>query len=222
MFGNLFSLENIKIMIVRLPIILFFALPMHEYAHSLVAYWFGDRTAKSQGRLTINPFAHLDPMGVLCMVFFGFGWARPVPVSPINLKHKPWSWSLVGLAGPVSNMILAFVFYLTYKLLEVFNFAFIGNEWIDLIFYVAVMVNVGLAVFNLLPIPPLDGFNVIVGFLPPKVQLFVSKYGRYMTIIFIVLLFLDVLNPILIFLQGFVFEIIQYPADWIVNLVKSI
>ena len=141
-------------------IVLLTALPLHECAHAWVADKMGDHTARYQGRLTLNPLRHLDPMGAILMLVAGFGWAKPVPINPRTFKNPKQGMALSALAGPMSNLLLAFVSAILYK---VFAYAGIAADGMWLltsladIFYLMMSLNVGLAVFNLLPIPPLDG-----------------------------------------------------------------
>lgn len=152
---------------------LLLVLPLHEAAHAFVAYRFGDDTAARQGRLTVNPFAHLDPIGSLLIVLTGFGWAKPVPINPLRMKKYRAGISLTALAGPVSNLLAAFVAALVYSLIMMtkYGIAAIANYHFGtgvtplfcvlMLMVYLVEVNVGLAIFNLIPLPPLDGFNVL-------------------------------------------------------------
>ncbi|MBO5103676.1 MAG: site-2 protease family protein [Ruminococcus sp.] len=150
-------------------ITLLLVLPIHEAAHGLVAKWCGDDTAEREGRLTLNPFAHLDPLGSILIVLSGFGWAKPVPVNPMRMKKYRAGFALTALAGPVSNLLAAFVSILVWALLlctESGMTAYLSGEItpmysVLLLLQFLFSVNVGLALFNLIPFPPLDGFNVL-------------------------------------------------------------
>ena len=149
-------------------IVLFSAITVHEYAHGLVAYKLGDPTAKYAGRLSLNPMSHLDPIGALCMVFFRFGWAKPVPVNPMYFTDRKRDNALVALAGPLSNILLAFVS----TVITAFYYVYIGirfdNFLVDFIYIVLIqlaLVNISFAVFNLIPFPPLDGSKILGAFL---------------------------------------------------------
>ena len=188
-------------LLLSLPIILF-ALSLHEAAHGFVASKLGDPTAKNLGRLTVNPFKHLDPLGFICMVIFGFGWAHPVPINSRYFKKPRRDMALTALAGPVSNLIAAAVFALLYGLgVFFFNFAalkglftstsvFTLAQYFTYFLYYGISLNVTLAVFNLIPIPPLDGSRIICAFLPPAAAQKYMKYERFLSIGLLALLFI--------------------------------
>ena len=144
------------------------ALSFHEFAHALVAYLLGDDTAKKQGRLTLNPLAHLDPMGTLFLLIFRIGWAKPVPFNMHNFKRPKLYSILTAFAGPVANFILAYVLFWCMKLFPIFNFTPNIFKSLNQLFGTAAHINVMLGVFNLLPIPPLDGSHLIHAFLYDK------------------------------------------------------
>ena len=162
-------------------------LSIHEYAHAYAAHKLGDDTAKNLGRLTLNPLKHLDPIGALCMLFFRFGWAKPVPINPRNFRDPKKGFALSALAGPLVNLIIAFFFsgiYLfTYYSLRgvmfeadsfALNLARNGLTFLQIFF----SVNLGLGIFNLLPIPPFDGSRLLNVIFPPKIYFEVMKYER--------------------------------------------
>lgn len=175
-------------------LMVFISLPLHELAHAFVAYKLGDDTAYYQGRLTLNPFAHLDLLGTISMVLFGYGWAKPVPVNPIRFKgNMRRGMALCALAGPVSNLILAFIFLVLSKLVLLLGGA-TGNDFFFFLFsilYVMYASNIGLAFFNLLPIPPLDGSRVLNYFLPYKAQRFMDNLERYSSYIILAVFVID-------------------------------
>ncbi|MEI6288300.1 MAG: site-2 protease family protein [bacterium] len=144
-------------------------LAMHEFFHAATATYFGDDTAKMQGRLTLNPLKHLDPVGFLMLVFIGFGWAKPVPVNPYNLRNRRWSMGLIAAAGPFSNLLGVIIFGL---LLKFFDPILGPVNLLIILLYLLVTVNTILMTFNLLPIPPLDGSNVLFAILPDKYNQF--------------------------------------------------
>jgi Zn-dependent protease len=161
-------------------------LTFHEYAHGYIAYKLGDNTAKSLGRLSLNPIKHLDPFGAVCMLLFHFGWAKPVPINPRNFKNPKRDFALVALAGPLSNLILAFISAFFYLLLRaVFYGMSFPSDFLYRLAYNALLfiyifhsINLGLAIFNLIPVPPLDGSRILNVVLPPKVYFGIMKYER--------------------------------------------
>lgn len=169
------------------------ALTFHEYAHAVVAYKLGDPTAKYSGRLTLNPIPHVDPIGMLMLFFAGFGWAKPVPVNPYNLNNPKRDMVLVSLAGPLSNVILAIAFALLFGVFYAF-----GSQVLVDVVYKIIWINVVLAVFNMLPIPPLDGSKILAGILPGD-STWLNYLEQYGFIILIILLLTGILRPILMF-----------------------
>ena len=165
--------------ILALVIPILFALTIHELSHGLVALHFGDPTAKNAGRLTLNPLAHLDPIGTLMLFIVHFGWAKPVPVNPAYFKDPKKDMIWVSLAGPVSNIILAF---LTGMIIRVVGMEMSNNftfNFFKLMLYYSLTINLALAVFNLIPIPPLDGSKILQGLLPPKYDEIMYNLERY-------------------------------------------
>lgn len=158
-------MSETQIFLIRIPAILI-ALTVHEYAHGYIAWVKGDSTAKNSGRLTFNPFAHIDPIGALMLLWGPFGWAKPVPVNPINLDNPKRDMIFVSAAGPVSNIILALIFGYSLRLLKLAGaYSFLSSGLIIFI-HLCVIINIGISFFNLIPIPPLDGSNILMGFLP--------------------------------------------------------
>jgi len=169
---QLLFLDPATFLIIFISIIL--AISLHEYFHAWMAYFLGDSTAKQQGRLTINPFVHLDSMGTISILLFGFGWGKPVPFNPNNLKNRKWGPTLVGLAGPISNFFMASTVGLIMRFFPnldpVFKFYFSFFIWINLI----------LGVFNLMPIPPLDGSHIFLAAASEKVKIFFIKNSIFL------------------------------------------
>ncbi|MDR5658165.1 site-2 protease family protein [Serpentinicella sp. ANB-PHB4] len=197
---------NINRIIYILPGILL-ALTVHEYSHGLSAYYLGDHTAKKYGRLSLNPIKHIDPFGFFMLFIFGFGWAKPVPVNPNNFKRRKLGYFIVSISGPLSNFILAIV--LTIILGVQTNF--LVNPYLNQILLSAVYINVILGVFNLFPIPPLDGSKILMLLLPSKMENLFYKLERYSFIFLILLLYLGVIEKVL-------FPIVDFLVYSILNL----
>jgi Zn-dependent protease len=159
---------------VLMAIPLLYSIIFHELAHGWVAYRMGDPTAKMMGRLSLNPLKHLDPIGTLMLFFVGFGWAKPVPVNFLNLRPRRAGLILVSAAGIVTNMLLALIAYLWLGRISVYS-----NHMLAEILNNLMWINAGLAVFNLVPIPPLDGSKILMGFLPARYQYYLARLERY-------------------------------------------
>lgn len=183
-------------------IVLFTAISVHEFSHGYVAYKLGDPTAKNMGRLTLNPLAHLDPLGALMMIFCRFGWANPVPVNPYYFKEPKKDMALVAIAGPLSNILLAFLSRTVYSLALVLAIKFqvadnIVVSFLLKLFIACAELNIYFAVFNLIPFPPLDGSKILFSVLPNEMYNRLLTYERYGTIVLIILSFSGILGKIL-------------------------
>ena len=194
----MFGLPSISTLVITIPVFLL-ALTIHEFAHGWVANSLGDPTARLQGRLTLNPLAHLDPIGTLAIVFIGFGWARPVPVDTRYLQRPQRDMMLIAAAGPASNLLLGVASAFCARMLP---WSGASPEWIWLVkpvllmLYTSVGANVILAVFNLLPIPPLDGSRVLTGLLPVRQAISYSRLEPYGFIIIFLLFITGIMDPI--------------------------
>ncbi|MEG6521057.1 site-2 protease family protein [Desulfotomaculum sp. 1211_IL3151] len=205
----MFNFPTIQELLLMAPPILF-ALTLHEYAHAFTAYRLGDKTAYYEGRLTANPLKHLDPLGTLLLFLAGFGWAKPVPVNPFHFDDRKKGMMLVSLAGPMTNLLLAFLGAIVLGLLK-------PTGGLSFMLGYFIYINVLLAVFNLLPIPPLDGSKILAGLLPGPQQ-WLYQLERYGTAILLVLIFFGFLSPILRF---FIYPIVNLLST-LANLIAGL
>lgn len=221
MFNNL--LYRFLNLILTLPAVLL-AISVHETAHGYAAYKMGDPTAKYSGRLSLNPFAHFDLVGFLCMLFFHFGWAKPVPINPDNFKDRKKGVILVSLAGPVSNLAMAIISAVILGIVGKFTgFAALfsnvtslkGLNVLIVMLYYCIIINVGLMIFNLIPIPPLDGSRVLTEFLPGRIKYKFYRYERYSFLALLLIIYTGILDPILNFLTNLILQ----PIFKIVNFI---
>ena len=248
-------MEYLTQLVLRLPAVLI-AICMHESAHGWVANRCGDPTARLMGRITLNPVKHFDPAGMLCLVFFGVGWAKPVPINPLHFRNYRKDDLKVSLAGVTTNLILALVFLIpTYA---VFTRAFVSFREMYLYYYYlpdgaracyevamlnpsvivetwgaipgylyemlanVVVVNLSLAIFNLIPIPPLDGSHILGYFTSSKVDAFFYKNQRVISIVFMVILVTGVLSGPIGFVEQHIYNLLLTLTNWIPNLLGTL
>ncbi|USK33786.1 site-2 protease family protein [Bacillus sp. F19] len=187
-----FDLELIPYVVIVLAI----AFTVHEFAHAYVAYKFGDPTAKNQGRLTLSPLAHLDPIGTLLIFIAGFGWAKPVPVNRFYFKNPRLAGVLVSAAGPLSNLVIAFIgLAVWYILLSTGALSSLSSgmaEGVHQFFNILIFLNITLFIFNLFPFPPLDGYRIIEDLAPSGVRAKMTQFESYGMVVFLIL----VLTPL--------------------------
>lgn len=205
---------DIKSIIINFGVLVI-CLTVHEFSHAYVALKMGDPTAERNGRLTLNPLAHLDPLGTLMILFVHFGWAKPVPINPNNFRNYKKGIILTSLAGPISNFLMAILGAFLARYIFRFN-----NEGLKQFILIFVMLNLVLGIFNLLPFPPLDGSRLVTVFIPPKyehINIFLERYGFFFLVgllIFIPYLVPNfdligkLVEPIIIFL----FNLFKVPA----------
>lgn len=177
--------------------VMFCVLPIHEYAHAFVATKLGDQTARLSGRLTINPLAHLDPFGALLILIAGFGYAKPVPVNPRNFRNRKLGMALTAAAGPFSNLVMSFTFILCFCGMYKLSYSSANNMFLNAMasfFMYAAQINISLAVFNLLPVPPLDGSRILSLIIPNQYYYKVVQYERYIVYGVLILVLTGALN----------------------------
>ena len=202
--GLISLLISNPIMFIVLAIPLLYSVILHEIAHGLVASWFGDDTARYSRRLTLNPMEHLDPIGTLMLLFVGFGWAKPVPVNYNNLSNARLGVISVALAGCVTNVLIAMVSIFLLQFQIVYT-----NPVLSTILPILIKINIILAAFNLIPIPPLDGSKVLMGFLPWEAQAKLARIEPYGFFIIIILLYAGILHPVIDFMQSLLYGLIS-------------
>lgn len=203
-------------------LVLFTAVPVHECAHAWVAEKMGDDTGRKQGRITLNPFAHLTLWGSLMMILVGFGWGKPVMVDSRNFKNPKKGMVLTSLAGPASNFIMAFLSMIVYKVLAFLSFAKDSStlDMLATVFVYITLINISLAVFNFLPIPPLDGSKIFNAILPEKWYFTIMKYENFIFIALIVLVYSGLLDAPLSFLQDKVIDIMLFLTGWVDKIMS--
>lgn len=206
-------------------------LPLHEYAHAWAAHKLGDDTAMYQGRLTLNPIAHIDPLGALCLLIGGFGWAKPVPVDPTRFSRKHsmrTGMALTAFAGPAANLIVAFLGMIVYRIYLCTNYYTtymadymagegINNapEIVERMLYLFVTINIGLCVFNMVPIPPLDGSKILGAITSNKVDRWFMRNQQTVRIVFFVVLVTGILSLPLMIVENAMFGLFTFLTNWI-------
>lgn len=222
--GGNFSILNVIIYLISTAAVIFITLPIHEWAHGFAATRLGDPTPKWQGRLSLNPLAHLDPIGAISILLFGFGWARPVQINPRYFKNVKAGMAITALAGPLANLVMA----LASVLIGNIGLLIYGYTEIEILYYIAIFfsfvasINISLAVFNLIPIPPLDGSRLLGVILPDRIYYRIMQYERYLFYVVLLLLATDVLTVPLALISGLVKNLYLFLSglvfpDWVVN-----
>lgn len=199
--------------------VVFCTLPIHEYAHAYVATKLGDSTARHSGRLTLNPMAHIDKFGALMIVLVGVGYAKPVPVNPMNFKHPKRDMALTAIAGPISNILVAAVCILFQNIMVAFSMRGLFSMAFYMFFEFAALINISLAVFNLLPIPPLDGSRLLQLFIPDKYYFKMLQYERYIVLAIFLLMFTGILNRPLSWLQHVIYSLLNFVIGFPFRLI---
>lgn len=217
-FNDDLTVYNVVLLLLTYAALIFVCLPLHELSHGFIAYKLGDNTAKWHGRLTLNPLKHLDLFGTLMLVLCGFGYAKPVPVNPYNFRKPKNGMALTALAGPASNLLMAIIAVGLFRLVYFFcdattiEFGGIHGEILYYAYFILIRVfasvNLGLTVFNLLPIPPLDGSRIFAAILPDRWVQTMERYEMYVQVALMAVLLTGVLDTPLYWLRhGFGFVI---------------
>ena len=214
---NIFSKEGLISFLYTLPALLF-CLSVHEFAHAYTAYKLGDRTQKAMGRLTLNPFSHIDIAGFICIALFGFGWGKPVMIDDRNFKNKAAGNALTAFAGPFSNIVMAILFTIILKILLITGVilptinSVVGSIILSMLI-LTIQFNVVFAIFNLIPIPPFDGSRILYFFLPAKGREYMYKIEQYSFVIVLVILVTGIgsklVSPIVSFVLGLLSKFIM-------------
>ncbi len=205
-------------------IVLITTIPVHEAAHAWVADKMGDPTGRYRGRLTLNPMAHFDPVGSIALLLTGIGWAKPVPVNPLNFQNSKKGMAITAAAGPASNLILAFISLIVTKIIMYFGYMFgfgtLANTLFT-VFYTMCSINISLAIFNLMPFPPFDGSRIFNYFLSDKYYFKIMQYEQQIFMGLFVLLWLGVFDVPLSFLSGLVYTIMD-KATFFIDVIFRI
>lgn len=185
----------------------------HEFAHGAVAYLLGDSTPKKNGRLTLNPLSHVDIVGLIMLFFMNFGWAKPVHTNPSNFKNRKLATTLVALAGSVANILIAVFLTALLRILFLVNLDLNSYYLVYDIIHYGVMINIVLGIFNLLPIPPLDGSKILFNFIPPRSYFKIIRYEYILQIVLLLLLFTGIIpsliNPLVDYSMKFLYSLFQ-------------
>lgn len=211
------SLVDIVVSILSSLAVIFLTMPIHEFAHAYAATRLGDPTPRYTGRLTLNPFKHIDYFGALCIILFGFGYAKPVQVNPRNFDNPKTGMALTAFAGSASNILLAFVAVFISAPIQRMAYTLSSEAiyYVSLFFYYIAAINISLAVFNLIPVPPLDGSRLLAVVLPDRLYYKLMQYERYLYYLVLLLIATDVLDRPLSMITSRLMQLIS----WLPNLI---
>lgn len=198
------------------------AIPFHEAGHALASWLLGDPTAKQEGRLSLNPFRHFDLWGTLCMIFVGVGWAKPVSTDPRNFKNLKAGMALTALAGPVANLLLAYLAMVVWKILYYWADVNAATVFAARFLQYLVYMDVALAVFNLIPVPPLDGSRVLLAVLPQRIYFGLMRYERVILVVLLAAVWGGFLDGPLSVLNNAVWDLLDLGTGYIDNLAYSV
>ncbi len=226
------NLDSIDVLqIITKILIIFLVLPIHECAHAWAAHKMGDETAAYSGRLTLNPLAHIDILGALCLLITGFGWAKPVPINPLKFKKQRFGIAITAAAGPLSNLAVSFIAMIIYRIvlsLPGGSGYFLssagditGGFVILYILQFFILVNIGLAIFNLIPIPPLDGSKIISYFTSAKLDRWIYEHQLIVNAVFFAVILTGILSKPLNIIGGYVYDLFWFITNFIPKLMGA-
>lgn len=226
------NLDSIDVLqIITKILIIFLVLPIHECAHAWAAHKMGDETAAYSGRLTLNPLAHIDILGALCLLITGFGWAKPVPINPLKFKKQRFGIAITAAAGPLSNLAVSFIAMIIYRIvlsLPGGSGYFLssagditGGFVILYILQFFILVNIGLAIFNLIPIPPLDGSKIISYFTSAKLDRWIYEHQLIVNAVFFAVIITGILSKPLNIIGGYVYNLFWFITNFIPKLMGA-
>lgn len=226
------NLDSIDVLqIITKILIIFLVLPIHECAHAWAAHKMGDETAAYSGRLTLNPLAHIDILGALCLLITGFGWAKPVPINPLKFKKQRFGIAITAAAGPLSNLAVSFIAMIIYRIvlsLPGGSGYFLssagditGGFVILYVLQFFILVNIGLAIFNLIPIPPLDGSKIISYFTSAKLDRWIYEHQLIVNAVFFAVIITGILSKPLNIIGGYVYDLFWFITNFIPKLMGA-
>ena len=217
--SSFFNIDRYTIL-ARIVVVLLI-LPLHEFAHGWMARRCGDDTAEASGRLTLNPIAHMDPFGTILLILTGFGWAKPVPINPARMNHPRSGVIWTSLAGPLSNLLAALAGTIGMQIVYPFYYENGGMILyaVYMFFSSFVTINISLALFNLIPAPPLDGSKVLIALLPYRQSMWVQQHSQILSMILLVLVVIGALSTPLSYLAYYIFKFFIWATNWVGSLI---